>query len=164
MPLMPKSTAAWLIENTALTFDQIAAFCQLHKLEIQSLADQTIATVSPFNPVDHGQLTNEEIKRCEANAEATLTLNVQDNDAIFRKKDPKYIPRAKRQDRPSAILWIINQYPDMPDKVICDLLGTTKSTVESIRNKSYKSYKDLSAQHPVKLGLCSQVEFDATFV
>jgi uncharacterized protein len=158
MPLMPKSTAVWLIDNTSLTFQQIANFCGLHILEIQALADDSISKVAPFDPTKHGQLTKEEITRCEADPLAQLQTAQSMVERL--RTGPKYMPRSKRQERPNGILWILKEYPDIQTSKICKLLGTTKSTVESIRNKSYKSYSTLKPQDPIKLGLCSQVEFE----
>jgi uncharacterized protein len=160
MPLMPKSTAVWLIDNTTLTFKQIADFCDLHLLEIQAIADDSIGRVAPFDPTIHGQLTREEIARCEQNPSASLE-RIAGVVEHFRHKVAKYMPKAKRQIRPNGILWLLKEYPIIADAKICNLLGTTKSTVTAIRNKSYKNYGELKAQHPVKLGLCSQIEFDA---
>ncbi|MCP5322634.1 MAG: DUF1013 domain-containing protein [Candidatus Paracaedibacteraceae bacterium] len=160
MPLMPKSTAVWLIDNTALTFEQIAEFCGLHILEIQAIADDSVGKIAPFDPTSHSQLTKEEIERCEKNPSAKLMLTVSTVEQ-FRQKGPKYLSRAKRQDRPNGILWLVKEFPNISDIQVCKLLGTTKSTVESIRNKTYKSYSALKAQSPVKLGLCNQVELDA---
>jgi hypothetical protein len=160
VPLMPKSTAVWLIDNTSLTFEQIADFCGLHILEVQAIADDSVGKIAPFDPTAHGQLTKSEIERCERDPAARLVIMVSTVEHI-RTGGAKYIPRARRQDRPNGILWLIKEYPNISDSKICQLLGTTKSTVESIRNKSYKEYSNLKAQNPVKLGLCSQIEFDA---
>lgn len=160
MPLMPKSTAVWLIDNTTLTFQQIADFCGLHLLEIQAIADDAVGKIAPFDPTAHGQLTREEIQRCEQNPEMKLRM-VPSAVEQLRNTGTKYMPRAKRQNRPNGILWLIKEHPIITDTKICNLVGTTKSTVEAIRNKSYKNYGELKAQHPVKLGLCSQIEFDA---
>lgn len=159
MPLMPKSTAVWLIDNTALTFEQISTFCGLHILEIQAIADDSIGKVAPFDPTKHGQLTLEEISRCEQDPNAQLQTAQSMVERL--RTGPKYMPRSKRQERPNGILWLLKEHPEIETSKICKLLGTTKSTVESIRNKSYKSYSTLKPQNPVKLGLCSQVEFDA---
>lgn len=163
MPLMPKSTAVWLIDNTALTFEQIADFCNLHILEVQALADGSVGKIAPFDPTTHSQLTKEEIIRCEQDASARLRLTTSTVEQI-RQKGPKYIARIKRQDRPNGILWLVKEHPTINDKQICKLLGSTKSTVESIRNKSYKNYKALKAQNPIKLGLCTQIEFDVVLL
>lgn len=159
MPLMPKSTAVWLIDNTTLTFEQIADFCGLHLLEIQAIADDAIGRIASFDPTIHGQLTREEIARCEQDPSASLQRIVSTVEQ-FRHKVTKYMPKAKRQIRPNGILWLLKEYPIIADTKICNLLGTTKNTVAAIRNKSYKNYGELKAQHPVKLGLCSQIEFD----
>jgi hypothetical protein len=157
---MPKSTAVWLIDNTGLTFEQIANFCGLHLLEVQAIADEAIGKIAPFDPTTHGQLTKEEIARCEQDPSAQLHM-IESTVEQFRQRGQKYLSRVKRQSRPNAILWLLKEYPIITDKKICDLLGTTKNTVEAIRNKSYKLYGNLKAQHPVTLGLCSQIELDA---
>lgn len=159
MPLMPKSTAVWLIDNTTLTFEQIAEFCGLHMLEIQAIADASVGKLAPFDPITHGQLTKEEIKRCEQDSSAQLKIAISNVEQI-RQKGTKYLPLVKRQDRPNGILWLVKEYPKIPDVQICKLLGSTKNTVEAIRKKSYKNYASLKAENPVKLGLCSQVEFE----
>lgn len=159
VPLMPKATAIWLLENTALTFSQIAEFCGLHILEIQSLADGDMdAQMSGFDPIISSQLTLEEIRRCEANPEAKL--HMKESEYFSEKPLKKYTPKAKRRERPDAIAWLLKYYPDIPDQDICDLIGTTKSVIRTIRNKTHKNYADIKPRSPAVLGLCSNAELD----
>lgn len=160
MPLMPKSTTAWLVDNTTLTFEQIANFCGLHMLEVQAIADDTTGKITPFDPVAHTQLTKEEIIRCEQDPTAKLTISASAAEQL-RQKEAKQAAVAKRQDRPNGILWLVKQHPAVTDIVVSKLLHSTKSTVETIRNKSYKNYNTLRPQNPVSLGLCDQTELDA---
>jgi uncharacterized protein len=159
MPLMPKSTTAWLIDNTTLTFEQIANFCGLHILEVQAIADDSLGEITPFNPIAHTQLTKEEIIRCEKDSTAKLNICASAAEQ-FKLKESKQASRIKRQDRPNGILWLVRQHPLVTDIVVSKLLHSTKSNVEAIRNKSYKNYSALTPQNPVSLGLCEQVELD----
>ena len=160
-PIMPKATAMWLIDNTALTFEQIADFCGLHKVEIQAMADgQFSAGLQAVSPVDNGQLMTEEIHRCEQDSKARLRLNVPYSIDVKIRKSPKYTPIAKRQDRPRAVAWIVRHYPKMQDNVICSLVSTTKRVVQSIRDRTYPNMSELVLKDPVMLGLCSQTEFN----
>lgn len=163
MPLMPKSTTAWLIENTTLTFEQIAEFCGLHILEVQSIADDSMGKFTPFDPIVHSQLTQQEIIRCEKDPNARLQITDVAAEQL-KQKGAKQVSRAKQYDRPSGILWVIKHHPELTDSVISKLLHTTKSTVESIRNKSHKNYNALKPQHPVTLGLCEQVDLDGVLM
>lgn len=162
-PLMPKATSVWLVENTSLTFDQIATFCQLHPLEVQAIADGEAAVgMIGFNPITSGQLTLDEIKRCEADPKQHLQLNPPVTaDSILGKKKARYTPVAKRQDRPDAIAWILKYHPSLSDGQICRLLGTTKNTIASVRNKSHWNSLNIKPRSPVQLGLCSQAELDS---
>ena len=161
-PIMPKGTAVWLIENTALTFEQIAQFCGLHVLEVQALADeQSSAGMIGVDPIKMGQLTAEEIERCSKNPNARLFLSTSAVPVLKTKNKKKYVPLKKRQERPDAVAWLIKYYPDMPDSVICSLLSTTKSTVASIRERTHSRITELKPRDPVLLGFCSQVELDA---
>lgn len=161
LPIMPKGTAVWLIENTALTFEQIADFCGLHVLEVQALADDQVASgMQGVDPVNLGQLTQEEIERCQKDPAARLVLKKSNIPQVKTKSKRKYTPLAKRRDRPDAIAWIIKYYPDMTDVKICELVATTRNTVASIRNRTYAKMADLRPRDPVLLGLCSQVELD----
>lgn len=159
---MPRATAIWLIDNTSLTFEQISEFCGLHILEIESLANNEFGTnLVGFSPILSSQLTNEEIKRCEADPNAKLQLKVipeLENDN--NKKQRKYTPKAKRNDKPNAILWLVKYYPEMEDKDICDLIGTTTRTVHSIRNKTYKNISSLVPRDPSSIGLCTAQDLE----
>lgn len=159
-PLMPKATAVWLIENTALTFEQIAVFCGIHLLEIQALADHDGSTqIIGFNPITSSQLSLEEIKRCEADPTAQLTLlEAVTADSILGKKRVKYTPLAKRQDRPDAIAWMLKFHPEIPDSALMTLLGTTKATIQSIRSKTHWNMTQIKPKNPVQLGFCTAVE------
>ncbi|MBP6985574.1 MAG: DUF1013 domain-containing protein [Alphaproteobacteria bacterium] len=157
-PLMPKATAIWLLDNTTLTFDQIAAFCHLHVLEIQAIADGEIAAgMAPFDPVEHGSLTFDEIKRCEKDASATLVAIILREEGAKKKKGSgRYVPVAKRADKPDALAWMLKHHPEVSDAEICRLLGTTSPTINAIRNKTHWNSANLKAKNPVLLGLCSQ--------
>ncbi len=160
--LMPKATALWLIQNTSLTFDQIADFCCLHVLEIQNLADAPEATLRPFDPIASSQLTLSEIKRCEENPKEKLKITVLPLAEDYTKKKSRthYIPLIKRGLRPSAIAWIVSKYPELPDRVIISLVGTTVRMIESIRDPDYRKAKNIKPESPVISGLCTQEEFD----
>ena len=162
LPLMPKATAVWLIENTALNFDQIADFCGFHSLEIQALADnESSMSMVGFDPIASSQLTLEEIKRCELDPSARLSLRpVVDADSILGKKKGRYTPVSKRQDRPDAIAWLLKYYSEMSEPQICRLLGTTKPMIRSIKSKTHWNSANIKPQSPVQAGLCTQVELD----
>ncbi|AIL65001.1 hypothetical protein NOVO_03055 [Rickettsiales bacterium Ac37b] len=162
LPLMPKATAVWLIENTALTFEQIAEFCNMHILEIKTIADGEVAqNIIGWNPILEGQLTLEEIRRCEQDENARLKLIVRDQYLKgSKKKTPRYIPVARRQDKPDAIAWFLKNCPEMQDSQICKLIGTTKSTISSIRNKEHWNISNIKPRDPVLLGLCTQIELN----
>lgn len=161
-PLMPKATAIWLIENTALSFDQIANFCGLHVLEVQAIADgESAVGMVGMDPVMSGQLTAEDIKRCESNANAALTLiKPVDAESILGKKKSKYTPLAKRQERPDAISWILKYHPEISEARICKLLGTTRNMIASVRGKTHWNAANIQPKNPVLLGLCTQIELD----
>lgn len=160
-PLMPKSTAVWLIENTMLTFDQIADFCGLHALEIQALADEEGQKIMGQNPMTHRLLTTEEIKRCEADPAARLKGIETDLPAPkTRAKGPRYTPIAKRQDKPDAVAWILKHHPELNDNVISRLVGTTRTTIQSIRDKTHPNTGNFQPRSPVEIGLCTYEEFD----
>jgi hypothetical protein len=167
-PLMPKATAVWLIENTTLTFDQIAGFCGLHPLEIQGIADGEVAKgIVGIDPVTNGQLSVEEIKRCEQDAKLPLRLS---EDAIKHliveqksHKGGKYTPVARRQDKPEAVAWLLKNCPELLDSQITKLIGTTKATIDSIRNKTHWNAQNIKPKDPVLLGLCSQTELDKVY-
>ncbi len=160
---MPRATAVWLIENTYLTFEQIADLCGLHQLEIKSMADGEADNYTVgMNPIDNNQLTLEEIKRCEGDKTHRLNLCYNIAAEISTKKGKsKYTPIAKRQDKPNAISWIIRNHPEISDKDISKLIGTTKTTIESIRMRTHWNIKEITPIDPVMLGVCSQRELNA---
>lgn len=161
-PLMPKATAVWLIENTRLTFKQIADFCHLHLLEVQALANRESGPeVVGQSPITSGQLTIMEIKRCEEDPNSRLVLvPPMTADSILGKKSGKYTPVAKRQDRPDAIAWLIKFHPELNDNQIKKLVATTKPTITAVRTKSHWNSDNIKPRNPVHLGLCSQEELD----
>jgi hypothetical protein len=157
---MPKATAIWLIDNTSLTFEQIASFCGLHLLEVESLANgETDQHMSGFDPIVSSQLEVDEIRRCENDPAARLTLKT---NAYFESESRtgKYTPKSKRHDKPDAILWLLKFYPEMPDSDICSLLGTTKATIRSIKSKTHRNSQTLKPRSPVMIGLCSEHELE----
>ena len=162
LPLMQKATAVWLVDNTSLTFKQIAKFCGLHELEVNGIADGEVAGgIRGMDPIANNQLTGEEIKRCENDVNATLVLMV--NPAAVgegKRRGPKYTPLSKRQDRPAAIAWIVKFHPEMSDSQISKLIGTTKPTIQSIRQRTHWNIGNIQPLDPVALGLCKQVEMD----
>ncbi len=165
LPLMRKATAVWLIENTCLTFEQIAKFCGLHDLEIKGIADGDIASgIIGKSPIDSGQLTEEEIKRCESNPDFVLVLRESIASTINTpsgtKKPTKYTPIARRDDKPDAILYLLKYYPDITNKQIKKLIGTTDSMIESIRAKTHWNIKNIKPRDAVLLGLCTQSQFN----
>lgn len=162
VPLMPKATAVWLVENTTLTFEQIAEFCGLHILEIQAIADGEAAVgMIGFNPVTSGQLTTEEIKRCESDSALSLNLTPPlTASSVLGKKTSRYTPVSKRQDRPDGIAWLLKYYPSISETQICKLLGTTKNMISAVRNKTHWNSTNIKPRNPVQLGLCSQIELD----
>ena len=157
-PLMPMATAVWLVENTTLTFKQIADFCHLHEVEVQGIADGEVAKgIMAYNPIISGQLTREEIELSSKNSERSLQINSTDIEISNEdKKIKKYVPLSKRQDKPDSALWLIKQYSILKDSQIAKLVGITKNSVVSIRNKSYWNYNNLNAKDPVAIGLFSQ--------
>jgi len=157
-PLMPKATAMWLIENTALTFEQISGFCDLHILEIQSMADGEINIgMVGRDPITHGQLSQEEIDRCTADSGAELQLFEPDMPLPKpRTKGPRYTPVARRQDRPDAIAWLLKSFPELSDGQISRLVGTTKPTINSIRDRTHWNMTNIKPKDPVGLGLCGR--------
>ncbi|MDR3179960.1 MAG: DUF1013 domain-containing protein [Holosporaceae bacterium] len=160
--IMPQGTAIWLIENTALTFEQISDFCGLHPLEVQALADEQVsAGMIGIDPVNLGQLTREEIERCSRNPTEKLHMAPQKNIVTSSKSKKKYTPLLKRQERPNAIAWLIKFFPDLGDSSICSLVSTTKNTVQSVRDKTHARMSEIRPKDPVLLGFCTQVELDA---
>ena len=161
-PLMPKATAVWLVENTSLTFDQIADFCGLHPLEVQAIADGEVATqMLGLDPVANGQTTAEELARCQVDPDARLVLSESAIPPQYvRHKGPRYTPIAKRQDKPDAILYLLRNHPELSDAQICKLIGTTKPTINAVRDRSHWNSPNLKARHPVGLELCTLEELD----
>jgi len=161
-PPMPKATAVWLVENTSLTFEQIAEFCGLHPLEIQAIADGEVATqMQGLDPVANGQTTAEEIARCQADPNARLVLSPQAvAPQLFRHKGPRYTPIAKRQDKPDAISYLIKSHPELSDAQISKLIGTTKPTIAAVRDRTHWNSPNIKPRHPVELGLCTLRELE----
>ncbi|MCB9994483.1 MAG: DUF1013 domain-containing protein [Hyphomicrobiaceae bacterium] len=160
--LMPKATAVWLIDNTALTFDQIAHFCALHPLEVQGIADGDVAGgIMGVNPISNGQLTRDEIARGEKDPEYRLQLS--DSKVIVpeaKRRGPRYTPISRRNERPNAIKWLVRNHPELKDAQIIRLVGTTKSTIDAVREGTHWNNANLTMADPVTLGLCSQIELD----
>lgn len=162
-PLMPKATAVWLVENTALTFRQIADFCGLHELEVKGIADGDVAQgIKGLDPVTGGQLTREEIEKGEKDTEYRLRLLEPKVNIAIQKatKGPRYTPVSKRGDRPDAIAWLLRYHPELPDSQIMKLVGTTKTTIAAIRDRSHWNAPNIKPVDPVSLGLCSQIDLD----
>lgn len=165
-PLMPKATAVWLVENTSLSFDQIAEFCALHPLEVKGIADGDVAQgIKGMDPVSNGQLTREEIAKAEKNHGHKLHLaeskiEIPQIQAASRK-GPRYTPVSRRHDRPNAVLWLLRNHPELKDSQLMRLVGTTKPTIAQIRDRTHWNSGQLVPQDPVTLGLCSQIDLDA---
>tara|TARA_B110000263_G_scaffold192162_1_gene170123 strand:+ start:27 stop:629 length:603 start_codon:yes stop_codon:yes gene_type:complete len=158
-PLMPKATAVWLVENTKISFKQIADFCNLHELEVKGIADGDVAKgIKAYNPILAGQLTRDEIEESSKDNNRPLILTKKNLDIHNEKKKLKYIPLSKRQDRPNAALWLIKNYPQLNDGQIGKLVGSTKNTVTLIKNNSYWNSSNLSAKDPVVSNLCTQID------
>ena len=161
--LMPKATAVWLIENTALTFNQVADFCSLHPLEVQSIADGEVAIgMAGFDPITNGQLTKEEINRCSEDLSAKLELaEINVPRPSPRTSGPRYTPVARRQDRPDGIAWLLRNFPELSDGQIARLVGTTKPTINGIRDRSHWNIANIKPRDPVALGLCGREDLSA---
>ncbi len=162
-PLMPKATAVWLVENTSLTFEQIANFCKLHPLEVKGIADGDVAAgIKGHDPISSGQLTREELAAAEADEKHQLKLAVPKVrlPEPSRKRGARYTPLSRRQDRPNAILWLIRNHPELKDAQIMRLIGTTKATLQAIRDRTHWNSASLTPADPVSLGLCSQLDLD----
>ena len=161
-PLMPKATAVWLVENTAFTFRQISKFCEIHELEIQAIADGDIAfNIVGRNPIHNGLLSWDEIHRCEANPAADLVANVLENNVKERNaKAKKILSPTQRSEKPAAILWILKNCPEIMDSQICKLIGTTKPTINKIRNGEYDTETELKPKNPVTIGLCDEKDLE----
>lgn len=166
-PLMPKATAVWLVDNTTLTFEQIAKFCGLHALEVKGIADGEVgAGIRGLDPVSGGQLERTEIERCEKDSAAELKLLRPAAADIKqpKRKTPRYTPLSKRQDRPDAIAWLLRNHPELADQQICKLLGTTKNTVNAVRDRTHWKSQEIRPRDPVILGLCGQIDLDAAVI
>jgi uncharacterized protein len=163
-PLMPKATAVWLVENTSLSFEQIADFCKLHPLEVKGIADGEVAAgIKGLDPVTTGQLTREEIERAQSDPERRLKMaqsKVKLPEVKRTKKGPRYTPVSRRQDRPNAILWLVRNHPELKDSQIMRLVGTTKTTIQQVRERTHWNSASLTPMDPVTLGLCSQIDLD----
>ncbi|MEW5962987.1 MAG: cell cycle transcriptional regulator TrcR [Pseudomonadota bacterium] len=163
-PLMPKATAVWLVENTSLTFEQIAEFCGLHVLEVKGIADGDVAQgIKGMDPISSGQLSREEIARAEEDHSHSLKLSEPkvEMPRVAAKQGPRYTPVSRRHDRPNAVLWLIRNHPELKDSQLMRLVGTTKPTIQQIRDRTHWNSPNLVAQDPVTLGLCSQIDLDA---
>ncbi len=161
--LMPKATAVWLIDNTGLTFDQIADFCELHPLEVRGIADGEVAeNMRGADPVASGELTREEIQKGEADDKYRLKLPAPKHETVPqpKRKGARFTPVSRRKDRPDAIAWFLRNHPEVTDPQISRLIGTTKSTIESVRSRAHWNTPNLKPVDPVTLGLCSQIELD----
>ncbi len=163
IPLMPKATAVWLVDKTTLSFDQIAEFVGLHKLEIQAIADGEVAIgINGMDPILSGQLTPEEIKRCEEDPRARLKMIKSDlPQPVTRSKGPRYTPVSKRADKPDAIAYLVKMYPELMDAQIASLLGTTKDTIAKVRDRTHWNSSNIKPSNPVLSGLCKQADLDA---
>ena len=161
-PLMPKATAVWLVDNTALTFDQISNFCGLHSLEVQAIADGEVAPgMQGLDPTLNGQLSKEEIIRCEADSTARMEMSKPSVPLPkVRQKGARYTPISKRQDRPDAIAWLLKTHPELSDAQISRLIGTTKPTINAVRDKTHRNTQNLTPQSPAYLGLCSGADLE----
>jgi hypothetical protein len=162
-PLMPKATAVWLIDNTGLTFAQIADFCGLHPLEVKGIADGEVgAGIRGLDPIGQGMLTRAELERCEKDPKARLQIakSVAATVKPPKRREPRYTPLSKRQDRPDAIAWLLRHHPELGDAQICKLLGTTKNTVQAVRDRTHWKSQEIRPRDPVLLGLCQQIELD----
>ena len=161
-PLMPKATAVWLVENTTLTFKQIADFCELHELEVQAIADGDIAyNILGVSPISNGQLTREEISRCEQDEKASLVANPLEKNVKERNaKAKKVLSPTQRAEKPNAILWLIKNCPEVIDSQICKLIGTTKTTISAIRGGTHKDMANLRPVNPMAVGLCSEKDLE----
>jgi len=161
-PLMPKATAVWLVDNTSLTFEQIADFCGLHPLEIQAIADGEVANqMQGLDPVANGQTTAEEIARCQEDPDARLALSPQAMPPqVVKHRGPRYTPIAKRQDKPDAIAFLLRSHPELSDAQISKLIGTTKPTIAAVRDRTHWNSPNIKPRHPVGLGLCTLEELE----
>ena len=162
LPLMPKATAVWLVENTALTFAQISEFCGLHALEVQAIADGEVAPgMQGLDPIQNGQVSKDEIKRCEGDVTTRLEMSKPSVPLPkARQKGARYTPISKRQDRPDAIAWLLKAHPELSDAQISRLIGTTKPTINAIRDKTHRNMSSITPQSPIYLGLCTGADLE----
>ena len=162
-PLMPKATAVWLVDNTTLTFDQIAEFCGLHPLEVQGIADGEVAAgIRGMDPVNSNELTRAEIERCEKDPKARLQASKSElPQPKKRTKGPRYTPVAKRQDKPDGIAWLLRHHPELKDSQVSRLIGTTKNTIQAVRERTHWNSANIRPRDPVLLGLCNQTDLNA---
>ena len=161
LPLMPKATAVWLVENTSITFQQIADFCGMHTLEIQAIADGDVAShIMGLNPVANGQLEAEEIKKGEADENYQLQLMKHPEIERLMQRGVRYVSQSKRGDRPSGIAWIVKHHPEISDAQIVKILRTTKPTITAIRERTHKNIQNIVPKNPVTLGLCSEADLE----
>ena len=163
LPLMPKATAIWLVDNTSLSFRQIGDFCGMHELEIKGIADGEVGIgIKGLNPITSGQLTKDEIDRCTNNEGETLKIieNEISEKTEQSKKKKKYTPLSKRQDRPDAVYWLIRNHPELKDSQVARLVGSTKNTIDAIRKRTHWNMANIRPQDPIGLGLCRQIELD----
>jgi hypothetical protein len=160
--LMPKATAVWLVDNTALSFEQIAAFCGLHPLEVQGVADGDVAGgIMGVNPIQNGQLTREEIEKAEADPSYRMKMSdPKVRVPTTKRRGPRYTPISRRNERPGAIKWLLRNHPELKDAQIMRLVGTTKSTIDAVRDGTHWNTANIAAMDPVTLGLCSQIDLD----
>ena len=164
-PLMPKATAVWLIDNTSLTFEQIARFCNLHTLEVKGIADGDVAFgIKGMDPISSGQLTRDDLEAAQADPEYELSLAKPkvEMPEVKTKRGPRYTPVSRRQERPDAIFWLLKNHPELTDGQIIKLVGTTKPTIKAIRERTHWNSPNIKAVDPVTLSLCSQIELDAS--
>ena len=161
-PLMPKATAVWLVDNTSLTFEQIAEYCGLHRLEVQGIADGEVAVgIQGLDPIANSQVTREEIERCEKDpSERLQMLKLDLPEPAKRTKGPRYTPVAKRQDKPDAIAWLLRHHPELKESQIAKLIGTTKNTIQAVGERTHWNSPNIRPRDPVLLGLCSQGELN----
>ncbi len=166
LPLMPKATAVWLVENTSLSFEQIAGFTGMHELEVQAIADGEVAAgIVGVNPITNGQLTQEDLDRAQEDPRARLKLNKSDIPLHkARSKGARYTPVSKRQDRPDAISWLLKHHPELTDAQVSRLIGTTKPTILSVRDRSHWNAPNIKPQNPVTLGLCTEPELEKAVI
>lgn len=162
-PLMPKATAVWLVDNTGLTFEQIADFCGLHSLEVKGIADGEVGMgIRGLDPVAGGQITREELERCQTDPKGRLKLARPAAADVKqpKRREPRYTPLSKRQDRPDGIAWLLRNHPELTDQQVCKLLGTTKNTLNAVRERTHWKSAEIRPRDPVILGLCTQVDLD----